>query len=338
MTTQTGSDRSHETVINDTLARIFRDRLGFSAVAETLLDGKRPDIIVRLPQAAPVILEIELEPARTVDADALSRLGMEIDGRKVQNVFAVTVPARLRTVDQQHLFDRMEAATLEWQEWRSDGTSGPKLSGTVSELGNAVTLATPPSGDLEETVNVLDEGARRAGSKLYVAPGTLARVAKVFRAPPGDEVAHMAALVIINAMVFQERLAREQEAFQPVDAARTGGIFSRLTLLQIWETILEVDYYPIFIMAKDVVEELSAVEAPGILDECARTAERLLGMGAVGRHDLAGMIFNRLITDRKLLAAYYTSIPASTILAGLALSPDRWPHVSTGRTSRRWEK
>ena len=327
MTTQTGSDRSHETVINDTLARIFRDRLGFSAVAETLLDGKRPDIIVRLPQAAPVILEIELEPARTVDADALSRLGMELDGGKVQNVFAVTVPARLRTVDQQHLFDRMEAATLEWQEWRSDGTSGPKLSGTVSELGNAVTLATPPSGDLEETVNVLDEGARRAGSKLYVAPGTLARVAKVFRAPPGDEVAHMAALVIINAMVFQERLAREQEAFQPVDAARTGGIFSRLTLLQLWEAILEVDYYPIFIMAKDVVEELSAVEAPGILDECARTAERLLGMGAVGRHDLAGMIFNRLITDRKLLAAYYTSIPASTILAGLALSPDRWPHV-----------
>ena len=327
MTTQSDSDRSHESVINDTLARIFRDRLGFSAVAETLVDGKRPDIIVRLPQAAPVILEIELEPARTVDADALSRLDMEIDGRKVQNVFAVTVPARLRTVDQQHLFERMEAATLQWQEWRSDGTTGPRLSGTVSELGNAVTLATPPSGDLEETVNVLDEGARRAGSKLYVAPGTLARVANVFRAPPGDEVAHMAALVIINAMVFQERLAREQEAFQPVNAARTGGVYSRSVLLKLWESILEVDYYPIFVMARDVVEELSGVEAPSMLEECARTAERLLGMGAVGRHDLAGMIFNRLITDRKLLAAYYTSIPASTILAGLALSPDRWPKV-----------
>ena len=88
MTSQTGGDRSHESVINDTLARIFRDRLGFPAVAETLLDGKRPDIIVRLPQAAPVILEIELEPARTVDADALSRLGMELDGEEVQNVFA----------------------------------------------------------------------------------------------------------------------------------------------------------------------------------------------------------------------------------------------------------
>lgn len=327
MTPQTSNDRSHESIINDTLARILRERLGFSAVAETLLDGKRPDIIVRPPQALPVVLEIELEPAPTVEADALSRLGMDLDGEKVQNVFAVTVPARLRTVDQQHLFARLEAATLEWQEWRSDGTSGPKLSGSVAQLGNAVTLATPPSGDLEETVNILDEGARRAGSKLYVAPGTLARVAKVFRTPPGDEVAHMAALVIINAMVFQERLAREQEAYQPVNAARTGGIYSRSVLLKLWESILEVDYYPIFIMAKDVVEELSSVEAPSVLEECARTAERLLGMGAVGRHDLAGMIFNRLIADRKLLAAFYTSIPASTVLAGLVLSPDRWPNV-----------
>lgn len=327
MTTQSGSDRSHESVINDTLARILRDRLGFSAVAEALVDGRRPDIIVRPPQAAPVILEIELEPARTVHADALSRLGMELDGEKVQNVFAVTVPARLRTVDQQHLFDRLEAATLQWQEWRSDCTSGPKLSGKVPELGNAVTLAIPPSGDLEETVNILDEGARRAGAILYTAPGTLARVAKVFRTPPGDEVAHMAALVIINAMLFQERLAREQEVFQPAVAARQDGVFSSAVLLQLWEAILEVDYYPIFIMAKDVVKEFTGFEGPDVLRECARTAQHLLGMGAVGRHDLAGMIFNRLITDRKLLAAYYTSIPASTILAGLALSPDKWPHV-----------
>ena len=227
MTSPTGSDRSHESVINDTLARVLRERLGFSAVAESLVNGRRPDIIVRLPQAAPIVLEIEFEPARTVQADALSRLGMEIDGAKVQNAFAVTVPARLRAVDQQRLFDRLEAANLQWQEWRSDGTSGPKLSGEISELGNAITLSTPPSGDLEETVNVLDEGARRAGAMIYAAPGTLARVANVFRAPPGDEVAHMAALVIINAMLFQERLAREQNTFPPLDAARTGEGHSR---------------------------------------------------------------------------------------------------------------
>ena len=326
MTTATDSDRSHESIINDTLARFLRERCGLSAVAETLHRGRRPDIIVRLT-AGPMILEIELEPAMTVEADALSRLGMEIDGQRVQNVFAVTVPGRLRSVSQSHLYQRMAGATLVWQEWRIDGTSGPKLSGTAIEFGNAVQRTSPPSGDLDEAVDALDEGARRAGSRLYSSPGTLGRVSKIFGTEPSDEAANMAALVIINAMVFQERLASNEVAFQPVSAAMRDGRFSRLALLQVWEHILGIDYYPIFSMARDVVQKLSEVEATDVLGECASTAARLLGMGAVGRHDLAGRIFNRLISERKLLAAFYTSIPASTLLAGLALSQDRWSHV-----------
>ena len=326
MTTAATKDRSHESIINDTLARFLRERCGLSAVAETLHDGRRPDIIVRLSDG-PLIVETELEPALTVEADALSRLGMEIDGQKVQNVFAVTVPGRLRSTSQQHLYARMAGATLVWQEWRIDGTSGPKLSGTAIELGNSVERTTPPAGDLDEAVDTLDEGARRAGSRLYSSPGTLGRVSKIFGDDPGDEAANMAALVIINAMVFQERLASNEVAFQPVSVAMRDGRFSRMTLLQVWDHILSIDYYPIFSMARDVVRELSEVEAAEVLGECARTAAALLGMGAVGRHDLAGRIFNRLISERKLLAAFYTSIPASTLLAGLALSPDRWSHV-----------
>ena len=320
------SDRSHESVINDTLARFLRERCGLSAVAETLHDGRRPDIIVRLSEG-PVILETELEPALTVEADVLSRLGMTINGRRVQNVFAVTVPGRLRSASQLHLYQRMAGATLVWQEWRIDGTSGPKLTGTATEFGNAVQRTSPPSGDLDEAVDALDEGARRAGSRLYSSPGTLGRVSKSFGTDPSDEAANMAALVIINAMVFQERLASNEVAFQPVSAAMRDGRFSRLALLQVWEHILSIDYYPIFSMARDVVQELSEVEATDVLGGCATTAATLLGMGAVGRHDLAGRIFNRLISERKLLAAFYTSIPASTLLAGLALSQDRWSHV-----------
>ena len=128
-------------------------------------------------------------------------------------------------------------------------------------------------------------------------------------------------------MVFQERLASNEVAFQPVSAAMRDGRFSRMALLQVWEHILSIDYYPIFSMARNVVRELSEVEATDVLAECATTAASLLGMGAVGRHDLAGRIFNRLISERKLLAAFYTSIPASTLLAGLALSQDRWSHL-----------
>ena len=326
MTAGRSSTRTHESIINDTLARLLRDRLGLSTAAETMHGRARPDIVVHRPEG-PVVLEVELEPAATVDADALARLGLEIDGRPIQTAFAVTVPARLRAIDQRHLDQRLAAADLTWREWRLDGTSGPKLSGGVTELGNAAARATPPASNLEEAVEVLDEGVRRAGSRLYRSPGTLARVATIFSAPPSDEAAHMAALVVTNAMVFQERLASADAAIQPTSASRRNGVFSRLRLLTMWDAILDIDYYPIFSMARDVVSELSDVEAAAVLEECAQTAAQLLGMGAVGRHDLAGRIFNRLIADRKLLAAFYTSIPAATLLAGLALSPARWPRV-----------
>ena len=210
MTTPLGRDRSHESIINDVLARLLRESVGLSAVAETLHDGRRPDIVVRLP-AGPVVIEVEIEPAPTVEADALARLGMEIDGRQVQNVFAVVVPGQLRSAAQQRLYDRMATAALKWQEWRIDGSYGPGLTGHPSELGHAVARAVPPAGNLDDAVELLDEGARRAGSRLYSSPGTLARVSRVFGADPGDESANMAALVIINAMVFQERLAGGEE-------------------------------------------------------------------------------------------------------------------------------
>ena len=91
---QQAKDRSHESITNDTLAQFLRERCGLAAVAETLHDGRRPDIIVCLAEGR-VILETELEPALTVEAGALSRLGMKIDGQPVQNVFAVIVPGRL---------------------------------------------------------------------------------------------------------------------------------------------------------------------------------------------------------------------------------------------------
>ncbi len=319
-------DRSREEVINVHLARLLRVRLGLNTAAETLRGGAWPDIIVRRADG-PVVIETELEPARTVDADALSRLGLEIDGHPVQIAFAVTVPGQLRQVDQSQLDQRLMTANLEWREWRLDGTSGPRLSGDIAELGAAAARAEPPAGNLEAAVEVLDQGVRRAGSRLYQSPGTLARVAKVFNAPPGDEAANMAALVVTNAMVFQERLASSNAAIQPTSAARSGEVFSRLRLLTLWDAILDIDYYPIFHMAREVVAELSEVEAAWVLEECAHTAARLLGMGAVGRHDLAGRIFNQLVADRKLLAAFYTSIPAAALLAGLALSPERWPGV-----------
>ena len=91
MTTTAGQDRSHESIINDTLARLLRERSGLSTAAETLHAGKRPDIIVRLAEG-PVVLETEFEPAC-----------IELDERLVRDVLgldeaAVATVGRLRTL------------------------------------------------------------------------------------------------------------------------------------------------------------------------------------------------------------------------------------------------
>ena len=203
----------------------------------------------------------------------------------------------------------------------------PLARGTVVELADAVRNSTPPRSDLDDAVDALDKGVRWAGSRLYFSSGTLGRVANVFNTEPGDEAAHMAALVIINAMIFQERLASGGVAFQPISAAKIGDRFSKAKLLQLWEHILDIDYKPVFEMAHNLVSQLSELEATSMLGECERVVSELIAIGAVGRHDLAGRIFNRLISERKLLAAFYTSIPASTLLAGLALSADDWKDV-----------
>ena len=52
MTTTAHRDRTHETIINDTLARLLRDRLGLSTAAETLHGRARPDIIVHRPEGS----------------------------------------------------------------------------------------------------------------------------------------------------------------------------------------------------------------------------------------------------------------------------------------------
>ena len=321
MTTPAQGDQNYESTVNDALARLLRERMGLDASSEIMRGGRRPDIIVRLQNRA-VILELEIEPARTVEQDALSKLDMPIDGKPVQNVFAITAPIQLRTIEQRYLQERLASATLQWQEWRSDGSSGPKLSGDFADLGDAVSRVAPPSGNLDAAIERLDMGVRFAGSSLHNSPGSLGRIANMLNIAPGEEAANMAALVITNAMMFQERLARASTMYQSLSAVRLDDLGIQNRLLQEWRRILVVDYYPIFRMATDFATAMTALDAPDFLRRCADTASSVIAIAAFGQHDLAGKIFNRLIAERKLLAAFYTRIPSSTLLAGLALPAD----------------
>ena len=91
-------------------------------------------------------------------------------------------------------------------------------------------------------------------------------------------------------------------------------------ILSAWIAILKINYWPIFAIAKDIVDQLPAAEAAQLLTDLRTTVEDVAATGANQAHDLTGRIFQRLIADRKYLATFYTLPSSAALLARLAVA------------------
>jgi hypothetical protein len=140
-----------------------------------------------------------------------------------------------------------------------------------------------------------------------------------------DSVSHIAGLVLVNAMIFQEILADHDGRVHSLQK-----ILSKPNLLnefaKHWQFIVgQIDYFPIFHLGSEILTGLTAnkdiVDAVRVL---AETAQQIVSLRAALRHDLMGRVYHRLLLEAKYLGTYYTSIPAATLLLKLALRADAW--------------
>ena len=104
-----------------------------------------------------------------------------------------------------------------------------------------------------------------------------------------------------------------------------------------WATILKINYWPIFSIARDILNQLDSGHASQVLAVLRDTAQKVQSAGVTHAHDLTGRIFQRLIADRKYLATFYIRPESASLLARLAVAKlqgveegDRQP--STRRT------
>ena len=319
--------RQQERIVNAELARLLRERCGLDAQAEVIVDGRQPDILIVRSDNTPVIVETELMPARSVNDDALAKLGLPVNGQPTGVTFAVRLPAELRDVEQRHLGERVAIATLNWQEWFADSTSGAIGSGSYEGLAEQVRRAEPKSDPIAGAVLELETGASAAGALIHAKPEVMRRVAQVFDRDATREVANMAALMVINAMVFNDRLSSVSGQVPMLPRPPMDGTNLAIHLNSTWSSILKIDYWPVFRTAYDVLYAIPSGDAHRFALSCLNSAHKILAQPVVGRHDLAGQVFNRLVADRKFLAANYTTIPVATLLAGLALDKERWPKI-----------
>ena len=314
-----------EEAANVLLAQLLRDH-GLAARAERRSRGGAPDIRVDL-RTGLAIVECKWDGGRSLLQDQLN--GRLTDFPQALGTFGVLYPGQLRHAEDTKA--GLETADLQWWLHGTRGSAraqSPVRHGSVRELADE--LRTFPL-DLED-VDRVTAAAGVVGHALEQAASPVAQHARLARriadiiAKADQEKDRAAALrigclVLFNALAFQDRLATANDAVPTVREALHQGIPG---LRDAWNFICErIDYVPVFELAVSILDVL--VDGPDetqlpviepLFDAVQRTRK-------VEGHDLSGRLFHTLLTDAKFTGAYYTSVPAATLLARLAFQD--WP-------------
>ena len=132
------------------------------------------------------------------------------------------------------------------------------------------------------------------------------------------------ALIWLNALLFQELLARYLDRTQLPTEHQNRGIKrpdpdqGPTHLIEQWDEILNINWWPIFYIARETLSETPGPANKEAVNVLKTAAAEIAESGVIRRHDVAGRIFHRLLDSRKFLATNYTTIPAAIMLAGLA--------------------
>ncbi len=160
-------------------------------------------------------------------------------------------------------------------------------------------------------------------------PGAIKKICEELRQQDGEQTRRMATTILANALVFHESLARGEGDLYDVRTldelrGKRSGV-SKNEMLEDWKRILKVNYWPIFDIARRILEVIPIDTARPLLDRLVTTAGELVANHMMRSHDLTGAVFQRLIADRKFLAAYYTHPASAALLVGLAIDADKTP-------------
>ena len=324
---QSDPETTREEAVNVLLAELLRDH-GLAARAERRSREGVPDIRVELRSGDLVLLECKWEGSAGLLEDQLGeRLG---DFPEALGTIGVLYPGRLQHAE--NTSAALEDATdLQWWLHGSHGATNPERrvrTGSGAELADQ--LRTLP---LElEGVDRVAAATIAVGYALEQAAGQLTKHARISRriadiiASTDQEKDRAAALrigclVLFNAIAFQDRLAAVNEQVPTVDEALRRDLPG---LREAWRGICDdIDYVPVFELAGDILDVIA--DAPH--DEQAPILKPLVkAMEATRRlegHDLSGRLFHTLLSDAKFTGAYYTSVPAATLLSRLVFHD--WP-------------
>ena len=320
-------DTIREEAVNTLLAQLLRDQ-GISARAERRSRGATPDVRVTLKTGDTVLLECKWE-------DSASQLESQLDTRLQQFPDALGVIGVLYPEGLKYLDDTREglenAGDLEW--WLHGSRGEPTIErrsrfGSPADIADQLRVLPLEMEGTDRVVAaaaVIEYAVEQSAVKLATHARTARRVRDVIAQTDQEsdraKALRIGCLVLFNALAFHLRLAEKHDDVAGVTEAWRDGIPG---LFRVWRYICDnIDYVPVFDLAATILDIL--IDAPTdwhapVLDPLLKAIDdtrRLEG------HDLSGRLFHTLLTDAKFTGAYYTSVPAATLLTRLVFH--NWP-------------
>ena len=328
--------RQTEPSANNALGAILRRMLPSCAVhSETtraIIDhpGLQPDILITAIDRAPVVIEAEYIPAYTAEDEAKARLGLQLadGGKRIESAIALRYPSDVANAPD--LDGAIRSARLEYAVfYEEDEARFPAsgwLQGGVSDLADLIRLVSVSESEVDAAADILEQGIDRAVAILNdmgkLRPAITQNIARLL----GDNrdllsTRRMACAVVANALIFHERITGMYPEVETLDLlwdSPTDNPKSKISAA--WDDILQINYWAIFAIARDIVNQLPPYDAAQILDKLRDAAQRVNAGGAIFAHNLTGRTFHRLIADRKYLATFYTLPESAALLARLAIA------------------
>lgn len=320
-----------ESTLNVKLAGLLSEtRYSWEAEPEqrgVLRDGGQIDVLITEDGRPPVIIECKIGmKSEDVDKRFDNRF---LDGTAPGIVFEAKYDEDLCAGGD------LADSTLHYCVHYGRQTRFPRtgwLVGSIRDLSVAVQYARD-SLVHAEGADVLNGAIAKVADTIgRLSKSTRAKISRVMAQEQSDQTYAMAALTASGALLFHDTAA-EPHGIPVLGELVFGDMIDVPGLLAAWDRILGVDYFPIFSTARKILSVLPADKAVDVVRLLRAANARIVSMGLGGSSDLYGQIFQRVISDRKKLAAFYTK-PASAALLAAVTIPAEYDNAESVRRVR----
>lgn len=292
--------------------------------------AKQPDITVDAPGRERVLVENKYAgvPARQLEQQCLGHFGTSWaeDDRPVRVVVGMRSPERLDQFSDEDLAQGAFAEiTFQWAMWSVNGDDTPVrfpesgwLEGRIAELAAFVDRAGADGADASSLADLVQMRLTAAAAQATEGAGTADAFGDVLAQEPGEQTNRMAMAILFNAVLFQFHIAKHHPEIPTPSQMMADNELDQLRVLEMWQDILEVNYWPIFGVSRKLLRAMNSfVGAKRALEVLCRTAGEIVG--DPNSSGLVGRLFGELIGDRKFLATFYTRPASAALLAELAV-------------------